>query len=276
MIYYIQKIFFLSAILLLGNAHAAVHEFETSYMKSMGGASIAGVMAEESAFNNPAPLAFFGSSSVYAQKDNSVLGKANGFVLSDGSSGVSGSISYVNQTEDDYKRSRWGLSFSSPTSETSSVGISIRKTQDDIISKHTSVDYYQTVLGVSHIINPQFSMGVVAYDPLKSKAHETKAMIGMQYMLVDYVIASVDFGGNYTKDNFSQSLIYKGALQVTVLNDVFLRVGTFTDKEKSEKGTGMGIAWVQPRLSFTYGLKNFTTSTERRIKENSLSLSIRF
>lgn len=276
MIDYIRKILFLSVILLIGNANAAVHEFETTHTKSMGGAGAAGILAEESAFYNPAPLAFFATSTFYAQKDNSVLGKSTGFVIGDGNPNLSGSLSYVRQTEDDFRRSRWGLSISSPMSQTSSVGVSIRKTTDDILSEHKSANYYQTVFGVIHIINDHFSMGVVAYDPLKSPAHETKALIGMQYLLVDYITATVDFGGNYTKDNFSQSLIYKGALQVTVLNDVFLRVGTFTDKEKSEKGTGMGLAWIQPRLSFSYAVKNFTTSVGRRIKENSLSLSLRF
>jgi hypothetical protein len=276
MLNYIPKVIFLSAILLPGIVHATVHEFETTHMKSMGGAGIAGILAEESAFNNPAPLAFFTTSSVYAQKDKSALGSATGFVLADGNPEISGSISYVKQEEEDYRRSRWGLSMSTPTTKNSSAGISIRKTTDDKISSHTSTKYYQAVLGVDHIINEQFSVGVVAYDPFKSKGGETKAMIGMQYLLMDYIVGVVDFGGNYTKDTFSKSLIYKGALQVTVLNDVFLRVGTFTDKEKSEKGTGMGLAWVQPRLSFAFAQKNFTTNTERRIKESSLSLSLRF
>jgi hypothetical protein len=276
MINYIPKVIFLSAILLIGNVHANVHEFETTHMKSMGGAGIAGILAEESAFNNPAPLAFFTTSSVYAQKDKSALGSATGFVLADGNPEISGSISYVKQEEDDFRRSRWGLSMSTPTSKNSSAGVSIRKTTDDKISSHTSTKYYQAVLGVDHIISEQFSVGVVAYDPFKSKGGETKAMIGMQYLLMDYIVGVVDFGGNYTKDTFSKSLIYKGALQVTVLNDVFLRVGTFTDKEKSEKGTGMGLAWIQPRLSFAFAQKNFTTSMERRIKESSLSLSLRF
>jgi hypothetical protein len=276
MVNYIPKVIFLSAILLIGNVHATVHEFETTHMKSMGGAGIAGILAEESAFNNPAPLAFFTTSSVYAQKDKSALGSATGFVLADGNPEISGSISYVKQEEDDFRRSRWGLSMSTPTSKNSSAGVSIRKTTDDKISSHTSTKYYQAVLGVDHIISEQFSVGVVAYDPFKSKGGETKAMIGMQYLLMDYIVGVVDFGGNYTKDTFSKSLIYKGALQVTVLNDVFLRVGTFTDKEKSEKGTGMGLAWIQPRLSFAFAQKNFTTSMERRIKESSLSLSLRF
>jgi hypothetical protein len=276
MIDYIQKVFFLSAILLMGNAYAAVHEFETTHIKSMGGTGVAGVMAEESAFYNPAPLAFFTNSTVYAQQDKSSLGKATGFVICDGNPELSGSVSYVKQEEQDFRRSRWGVSLSTPTSKTSAAGISIRKTTDDILSLHSSTNYYQVVGGVVHVINDQFSLGVVAYDPLKSRAHETKALIGMQYLLADYVAATVDFGGNYTSDNFSKNLIYKGALQITVLNDVFLRVGTFTDKEKSEKGTGMGLAWVQPRLSFAFGVKNFTTNTNTKIKETSMSASIRF
>lgn len=276
MIDYIQKFIFLSASMLIVNAHAGVHEFETTHMKSMGGAAAAGILAEESAFYNPAPLAFFTTSTVYAQKDKSILGSATGFVLGDGNPELSGSISYVKQEEEDFKRARWGASLSALTSKNSAAGISVRKSTDDIISSQTRTNYYQTVLGVVHLVNDQFSVGIVAYDPFKSKAHETRGMIGIQYVLMEYIIAAIDFGGNYTKDTFSKQLIYKGALQVTVLNDVFLRVGTFTDKEKSEKGTGMGLAWIQPRLSFSFAQKNFTTSTEKKIKETSLSISLRF
>lgn len=276
MIKYIRKFFFLPLLLITINVRAAVHEYETTHMKSMGGASVAGILAEEAAFNNPAPLALFTTSSVYFQKDKSALGKATGFVMCDGNPQLSGSISYVNQTENDFKRKRWGLSMSAPTSNTSSAGISIRKTSDDILSKNTTVNYYQTVLGVTHVISEQFSIGVVAYDPFKSIAHETRGMIGMQYLLLNYFTAAFDFGGNYTSENVSQNLIYKAAVQVTVLNDFYLRFGTFTDKEKNEKGTGMGLAWIQPRLSFVFAQKIFTTALALKIKETSLALSLRF
>ena len=273
---YIRKIFFLPILLMVGIAHAAVHEYETTHMKSMGGASVAGILAEESAFNNPAPLALFATSTVYAQTDNSALGKSTGFVVCDGNPQLSGSISYVHQKEDDFKRSRVGATMSVPTSNSSAAGISLRKTTDEVISSSTSINYYQTVLGVTHVVSDQLSIGLVAYDPFKSVAHETRGMIGLQYILLNYFTAAFDFGGNYNRDNISQYLIYKAAVQVTVLNDIYLRIGTFTDKEKNEKGTGMGLAWIQPRLSFMFAQKNFTTTTARQIKETSLAVSLRF
>jgi hypothetical protein len=276
MINYIRKVLFLSAFLLVRNSSAAVHEFETTHMKSTGGAGVAAIQAEESAFYNPAALAFATNSTAYIQKDTSILGKAIGYVLCDGNPNLSGSISYIKQEEDDYKRSRLGISFSSLVSANSSAGISLRKSTDDIISKHITNNYYQTVLGVTHVINEQLSLGIVAYDPLKSLANETKALVGIQYGLAQYIVANFDFGGNYTKDNLQGNLIYKGSLQITVLNDLFLKFGAFADKEKSEKGTGMGLSWSQPRLAFAFANKNFTTASDRIIKETSLSASIRF
>jgi hypothetical protein len=179
-------------------------------------------------------------------------------------------------SEENFKRSRWGVTLSTPSSQNSSIGVSVRKTTDDILSTRTSTNYYQTVFGIVHVISSEFSLGLLAYDPFKSAARETKALVGMQYTLLNYLTANLDFGGNYTSDNVSKELIYKAALQVTVLSDIFVRFGTFTDKEKKEKGNGMGLSWVQPRLSFMFGIKSYTNSTERRIKETSLAASIRF
>ncbi len=99
------------------SAHSKIHEFETAHLKSMAGAGSGSILAEESAFLNPAPLAFFATSSVYAQKDTGTLTsdgvsatkpKAVGFVLADGNPSLSGSLSYISQTEDIFTRKRWG------------------------------------------------------------------------------------------------------------------------------------------------------------------------
>lgn len=274
------------------SGHTKIHEFETTHLKSTGGTGVGSILNEESAFLNPAPIAFFTTSSFYVQKDNDKLTdnglvqpkpKSLGFVLADGNPSLSGSVSYVTQEEENIKRKRWGATLSGPISDKSAMGVSIRQSKDeDIVSKKID-KYYQTVLGVTHAIDEKFSLGIVAYDPFKSKAHETKALIGFQYVLLDYITAAVDFGGDYNADEISKSLIYKGALQVKVLDDFFLRFGGFSDKIRDEKGSGFGLAWIQPRLSLEFALKNTTRNlnlalnqNEAKLKETSIALSIRF
>lgn len=289
---HIKKSLLLSAYLLSTNAHSTIHEFETTHLKSMGGTGVGGMLTEEAAFLNPASLAFFNSSTFYAQKDTGRLTndgisqpkpKALGFVMADANPSLSGSLSYVTQEEDIFKRKRWGLTLSSPMADRSAFGVGVRQSTDENTVTRTSKKYYQSVFGVTHAIDEKFSLGIVAYDPFKSQGHETKALIGFQYTLMSYITGSFDLGGNYTADEISQSLIYKGAIQVKVLDDFYLRFGGFNDKSRSERGNGYGLAWVQPRLAFEFALKNTKRSknisinqSETNFKETSFAGSIRF
>jgi hypothetical protein len=274
-------------------AFAKIHEFETTHMKSMGGTGVAGVYMEESAFLNPASLAFFNLGDVYVQRDmlqfknsegNIVQKpKSTGIVLADGNASLSGSLSYVAQEEGTYKRERWGLTAAGPISDKSSFGSSIRKTKDENSLTNQSEDYYQTVIGVTHALSAQTSLGIVAYDAFNSKAKETKALLGLQHVFVDYITIAGDFGGDYTSDDISKTLLYRGGVQVKILNDFFLRFGAFNDKSRQETGNGYGLAWIQPKLAFEFAMKNTKQSAdlainrnESKLREVSFGASLRF
>jgi len=289
---HIKKTLILSVFLLTLPVSAKIHEYETTHLKAMGGTGVGSILTEDSAFLNPASLSFFTTSSVYFQKDSAALNinnvkspdpKSMGIVLADGNPSLSGSLSYVTQTEDIYKRKRWGLTLTGPTSDKSSLGISIRKSNDENTATNQIDKYYQSVLGITHSLDEKFTIGIIAYDPFKSKAHETKAMIGLQYILMNYITAAFDFGGNYTASEMSKTLVYKAALQFKVLDDFFLSFGGFSDKIHSEKGNGFGLSWIQPRLSFEFAIKSTTLDgdstvglQESKFKETSFAASIRF
>lgn len=282
----------LSVFLLSAAAHSKIHEYETTHLKSMAGTGVGGVLAEEAAFLNPASLAFFNTATVYAQKDTGKLTedsvsqpkpKSMGFVMADGNPSLSGSLSYITQEEDIYKRKRWGLSLSSPLSEKSAFGVSYRHSTDEDTQRRTTKKYYQSVFGVTHSLDDKTTLGIVAYDPFKSQGHETKALLGIQYVLMTYISAAFDLGADYNSDEISTTMLYRGALQVKVLNDFFLRFGGFNDKLRAEKGNGYGIAWVQPRLSFEVSQKNTKSSrdvslgrSDTKLKETSFAVSMRF
>lgn len=274
-------------------AVAKMHEFETTHTKSIAGTGVAGIYMEEAAFLNPASLAFFEQGNVYVQrdmmqikdKDGNIVQKPKntGVVLADGNPSLSGSLSYVNQEEGDLKRSRWGLSVSGPLNKQSAFGASVRKTKDENLTSKTESDYYQTVFGVTHAIDAQTSLGIVAYDAFNSKGDETKAILGLQHVFVDYITVALDFGGDYNADEISDTLLYRGGVQVRVLNDFFLRFGAFNDKSRQEKGNGFGLAWIQPRLAFEFAMKNTKQDAdlainrnESKIRETSFGVSLRF
>ncbi len=274
-------------------AFAKVHEFETTRLKSTAGTGVAGILSEEAAFLNPASLAFHESASLYLQRDMLQLKDSNGniiqkpkstgVVLSDGNPNLSGSISYTFQEEGVFKRKKWGIATSAPLSKESALGASLRKVKDENTSAKTSVDYYQTVFGVTHSIDPQTSLGVVVYDAFNSAAKETKAIVGAQHIFVDYITLMFDLGANYNSDEISDSLLYRGGIQVRVLNDFYLRFGAFNDKEKQEKGNGFGLAWDQPKISLGFALKNTKQEAnttlaraESKLRETSFSASFKF
>lgn len=268
-------------------------EFETTHLKSMAGTGVAGVLAEEAAFLNPASLAFFNNLTVHAQRDSvkikdsqgNVVQKPTsmGFVVADGNPNLSGSLSYVNQEDQFTERKRWGFSASSLLNEKSSFGTSIRKTKDTNKVTRATGDYYQTVVGVTHVLDEKTSMGIVGYDIFNSKGDATKAYLGIQHLFLEYITASADLGADYTDDEIAGTILYRGALQVRVLNDFYIRFGTFRDKQREEKGSGMGLSWIQPRLAFEFALKNVTqlastkfARAESKNKETSFGISMRF
>lgn len=262
-------------------------------MKSMAGTGVAGVYMEESAFLNPASLAFFTLGDVYVQRDNLQFKNSKGdivqkaknsaVVIADGNASLSGSLSYTSQEEGSLKRSRWGLTASAPLNETSSFGTSIRKTTEKNSLTNTELGYYQTVIGVTHALTPQTSLGVVAYDAFNSNAKETKAIIGVQQVFAESITFAADFGGNYTAEDITKTLLYRGGVQLRVLEDFYIRFGAFNDKSRQEKGNGYGIAWIQPKLAFEFALKNTKQSAdlalnrvESKLREVSFAASLRF
>ncbi len=288
-----KKSFFLAILFSSNFAFAKIHEFETTHLKSLAGTGVAGVFMEEAAFLNPASLAYFNNGVVYFQRDllkfkNSQGAitdepKATAFVFADGNPNVSGSLSFIKQEEGAYKRERWGLSMSGPINSQSSLGVSVRKTTDTNKSVSSELKYHQTVIGVTHVIDPQTSFGFVVYDALNSKAHETKAMIGAQHLMATVATLNVDVSANYKADEIPDTVMYRGGIQFKVLDDFFVRFGAFNDKSKQEKGNGFGIGWVQPKLSFEFAIKNTTQKAnlnqgiaESKLKETSFSGSLRF
>ncbi len=249
---------------------------------------------EESAFLNPASLSFFRNADIYLQRDmvqfKDALGnllqksKNTGVVISDGNANLSGSLSYVQQEEGVFKRKRFGLTTSSPLNEKSSFGASFRKTKDENTLSKTSSDYYQSTFGVTHAIDQQTSLGLVAYDAFNSAGDATKAIVGLQHIFVDYITVAFDLGGNYNADEISSTLLYRGSIQVKVLDDFFLRFGAFNEKELEEKGNAFGLAWISPKLAFEFALKNTTQKAslskarfgEIKLRETSFGLSLRF
>jgi|GEM_PF-503295 hypothetical protein len=281
--------------------NAQVTEFETTRMKSTGGAGVGSLLMDESTVLNPAPIAFFNSSAMFYQRSSADIemnpsaesrpfstanSKSNAFIVSDSKGSASGSISYINQEENGDERRTFGVSLASAMGKKSAFGINYKFIKDTITDETGLTredDYKQAILGVTHVINQNFSLGVVAVDPFQVRPNQTKAIVGLQYVFEDFISLMFDAGADYNR-KLNETTILRAAAQIKLYDDFFLRFGAYNDEILGEEGTGFGIGWMQPRLTLEFALKNSTsgptelTSNEviRDDKETSFSLAYRF
>lgn len=298
----ISQFYFLLLIianLFINIAHASnpIPKFETTRMKSTAGAGIASILMDESTYLNPATIAFYNKGSIYYQKSglDSTQGKesekssqsfsSSSIIVSDSKGSTGGSLSYNNIDYYGQNIKRFAASFARPIGKKSSLGITGIYTKEKIYNENGHLiksNYKQTTIGVSHVIDESFSLGIVLYDPLKEKKGETLAMVGAQYIFGNFLSLMLDLGADYNQE-LSQTTVWRGATQIKIFSDFYARFGIFNDKGLKQKGSGIGVGWLQPKLVFEFALKNTELlqsdelkQIEEDIKETSFSLSYRF
>ncbi|MDH5580310.1 MAG: hypothetical protein OEY33_00245 [Bdellovibrionales bacterium] len=277
-------------LLLPLSSFSEIREFQTTWSKSTAGAGVGSILMDEANSVNPAPLGFFQMGSVYLQKADASFtdgegqelnkgGDTTAVIISDAKGALKGSISYYKYSERFDERKQYSVSIASPVLEKSAFGVTYKLTKDRLSengSIYSETKTYQTLFGVMHAVSNNFTIGLVAKDPIKKKENDTKGILGFQYVYEDFISIMFDAGTNYYKP-LEEEFLYRGAFQVKVFSDFFLRAGIFNDKGIKEKGTGIGIGWVGPRLVFNVALKNTEEmDTSEKIKETALSLSYKF
>jgi hypothetical protein len=286
----------LLALLIALGANAKVLNYETARLKSTGGAGVGSLLMSEATVSNPAPLAFFNVGALYVEKFSSDHKlQTNGgqsefdtdnyaFIASDSSKNLKGSISYIKSKDSTQAHKQMNVAFASILGKRSAGGIAYRKIEKeyDYKGRRVKEDYKQLVPGVFHAINPSFTMGLVAIDPLRDNPKESKVILGMNYNLYKYITLIFDAGADY-KEDFSKTSVVRGATQLRIFKDFYMRAGAFEDKALKERGSGFGIGWVQPRLVLDFALKTTKVGEDeillqekQEIKETSFSLAYRF
>ena len=262
---------------------ASMRDFETTRLKSTAGAGVGSILMDESTLLNPAPIAFFNVGSIYlnrgsssATSENTPLSETDhmGVIVSDSKGNTAGSLSYQIQKVGETKKKLMAASMASLIKDKSALGVSLRKTSIETTGGASS-DVLQTVVGVTHAVNQQFTIGFVVVDPLKENIDDSKGVFGTQYVYKDFISVMLDAGANYYK-GLGETFVYKSAIQFKLLDDFYARFGYFRDLGTDETGTGAGLGWVQPRLVLEAALKNSENEQGEEISETSFSLSYRF
>jgi hypothetical protein len=266
-------------------------------MKSTAGAGVGSLLVEEATVLNPASMAFFSVGSFYFQRIGNSISPAEsspldppdqqtiGAIITDTKGQAKGSASFLKQKEGFEHRRRIAVSMAGPVGKVSSMGVTFRNTEDLESSdgvNYTKSKYNQVVVGITHALNRDFTIGMIVIDPMKKRAEDNKVIIGTQYNYKDMVTLMLDGGSNYN-DDLTLNSLYKAAIQIKLIKDIYGRFGVFDDKGKGERGNGAGVSWVQPRLMIDFAFKTTKVSENliketvaAQIKETSVSLSYRF
>ncbi|MGK0367173.1 MAG: hypothetical protein ACI9QD_000307 [Thermoproteota archaeon] len=249
----------------------------TTHLMSTAGTGVGSVLLNESAVLNPAPIAFFQKSSFYYQNytvklqdensqrstdGNSIKVKRSGdlFIVNDTSSPTHGGVAYHTYDGMDYSRKKYSISFAKAYAKDSSFGMIYNYIKDEFPSAPKE-EFHQVVFGTTHIISNEFSVGVIIIDPFKTKVEDTRVIFGAQYGISSKLSLICDVGTNYTK-TVSESSLVRGALQVSLIQGLFIRFGMYGDKNTKTKGEGYGISWISPKLSVELAVRNSTSNDD--------------
>jgi len=276
---------------------ARVHDFNTTRLNSTAGAGVGSILVTEGGMLNPATLAIFNYSSLHIQKTESKTksksalntiseeGTSTALIYTDSKSKLKGALGYFKQEEDQDRRKRFSLSMSKALGKRSSYGVTYRYTTDHNRENRFVKDkYHQAIIGFSHVLSTNLSMGAIVIDPSGEKAIDRKVVIGLQYTMKDILSFMLDAGTDYEEDP-SDTLNYSAAVQIRVMDDIYLRAGLFNNRKLQEKGNGIGIGWASPKFllevssKLTEPLVSEITNDiayRSRQRETAMSLTMRF
>lgn len=296
-----KKVIILSVLSLLGqSAYAQIREFQTTRLMSTAGAGVASILSTEAAVLNPAASAFFNGSSFSYQSYRTSLqnkddvrdtapdkfpksNRSQGLFMADHSGPVKGGVAYLTQDENHFERERMVAHGAGAIGNSTSMGFSynyIRDTYPKSFKDHHKV-HHQASIGITHIIDEDTILGLVVLDPTRTTPGEERAIAGFQYNLADRFTIIGDVGAQYTK-NTSKKYLWRGAIQLNIFSDFFLRAGQFYDNIIEQKGTGWGAGWMGPRFGVEFAQKysqQFESGylyQDEKLVDTSLSAILKF
>lgn len=255
-------------------ASAQVRPYQTTRLKSAGGAGVASVLVTESAILNPAGLAFFGDSFASYQKSTTTLNSKNsergadnrrfsktnyseGYFAFDNSGPIKGGFGYTQQRENGFGRERISGAMASRLTDTLALGAIFQHTTDNRpswSSRHRHKTAIPVQVGVTWLPLDKLSLGAIFEDAGKAMENESRAVAGVQYSVTQDLILIADAGGD-ARGDFTDRHLWRVAAQYRLFNDFYVRAGKYTDKTLNEEGLGYGASWTGPKLGVDFAIK---------------------
>jgi hypothetical protein len=197
---------------------------------------------------------------------------------------MKGGVAYMQQRENNFIRENYTMHGAVAISANASFGVRysylIDKLPNDYSPRHEV--NHQVALGYTYIVDEDTVLGILVTDPTRTTPGEERVLAGFQYDLADRIMLIGDVGTQYTKD-VKKKYLWRGALQINVFSDFFIRAGKFYDNVSEFQGTGWGASWVGPRLGIEFAQKvsdKFNQDSyvykNEKIVDTSLSAILKF
>ncbi len=295
--------FIFISFLSVSSTWAQIRDLQTTRLNSTAGTGVASILMTEGAILNPASAAFFNDSAISYQntsvslqnendiRDTDPLNKwgktrSQAAFASDHSGQLKGGISYQNQRENGYTRTRYTLHGASMTGKNSSVGILYRYTEDERperFHKNQHKTFNQLVLGSTVVLTDDLTFGLVVVDPTKSNKGDERILTGFQYSITQKFLLLADAGMQQSR-SFQSRYLWRAAVQFNLFSDFYIRAGKFYDHITFFEGSGWGVSWIGPKLGLEFSQKfserlpekNTYLFEKEKIVDTTLSAVVRF
>lgn len=241
-------------------------------------AGVGSVLLEEATVLNPAPLAFFNTSIFsYQQSRVGTGGQSYAVVVADTKRKIKGAMRFGQSDSVGQKRQSISLASGFAVGRASGLGVGVDFIQEK--GQEGERKYRQMRMGATHILSSKFSLGVLVEDPFNdSPSADDQVLVGAQYLAGDYLGLIFDVGLHYRSANLNKgATTYRGAVQVQFWSNFFLRGGMAQrGGEVPEKRAGLGVSWVQPKLTFDLAHQDVERAAMDPFREWSFAVSYRF
>lgn len=261
-------------VVLLAASSARAQFFTGPEASACGGSGRASVDLGESAFLNPAAVAFiqrYNVSAMYGVGDHPVNGNTNEMAISivDGTSDamINGGATYVN------RRTELGSSYVDTQQDVQislagffhrklAFGLAGHRISDGLWVNERPYEYTQINMhmGTIYVPVPNVGIGFVAYDMLPSedlpagvKVIPTLAL-GVNYMYEKFFRARLDFVRPDT-DNPGRRVNVMAGMETFMMEQFAIRFGGFWRETHDQAFATFGLAYLGPRLSLDYSFQ---------------------
>ncbi len=297
------SLFLLLILNLNQHGHARIRDYQTTQMIATAGAGIGSIDTINALYANPASSGYKPQTLFYGQTNNASMSDSSSqrasndhlfnapagqsFALIDGNrSSLRGGLGYTQYREGHISRRRYTFSSSALSTGNFSMGFNYYYTSDS--STHPGYEYrrsfHQVNYGLTYLISPSFTFGLVYQDVFKAQSHLQRMLMGTELILNPTVSLLFDWGVNPHRSQ-STSRFMAAAIKLNFHGNFSIKAGLQQDRLWNSQSLAWGLSWRIAQLTLDFAMNQMQSHhletnpiiyPNEKLREVSLALSYRF